>query len=180
MKIIQKYWLIIILGILAIASIVFKILLPTQVAPSENNWQGIEPGKSNQKQVEKSLGSPLKKEELNNEVTYYYPYTEQNWPTKLRVGKDDSNVKFIETYFPPPEQDYKYFTEKFGNADKVLFGPHSQMGFSVYIYLQRGIALVANPESNLVFEVWYFAPTTLEQFKIISGIELTEEPLKQF
>lgn len=180
MKYLKKYWLIIVLAILAVFAIVLKILLPKQVAPLENIWQEIQPGRSDQKQLEKFLGTPLRADETNGEVIYYYPYTEQNWPTKIRVDQQNNKVKFIEAYFPPPEQDFEYFINKFGNADKVLFGPHAQAGFSVFVYLQRGVAIVANPQSNLVLEAWYFTPTTLNQFIQLSGVNLTEEPIIQF
>jgi hypothetical protein len=47
---------------------------------------------------------------------------------------------------------------KYGDADKVLFGEESVNGNHLFVYLEKGIAYIGNPDTGTLTEIWRFSP----------------------
>lgn len=177
---IKKYWYILALIVLALVSIIFKIIVSNLPSSAENSWNGIQPGSTSKTKLEKELGQPIKTDQTENNYIYYYASGTNNWPNKISLNKENSQVDFIEVFFPPKEQTYQSFVTKLGLPNLTLYGPHNEAGFQVFIFLDKGIAIIANPDSQVVLEVWYFTPTTSENFLSTWGKNLTDTLPKQF
>jgi len=178
---IKRYWYFAVLGFLVVVLGVSKILFKT-TAPiiiPENSWQGITPGTTTTEDLKKQLGEPLKTTQINGKNVYLYPSDTENWENEVTVT-DEQKVETIKRYFPSKEENYTSFINQYGPYDYEFFGPSYQAGFSVFVFLNKGVVVVANKESDLVLEVWYFQPTTLEEFLSLLGKDLSQTPPKLF
>jgi len=182
MNFLKKYWLLIFLAFLATVLLIVKILLKTaQTLPvGENSWKGITPNISTKNELEKNLGQPINLEKKEEQTILYYPSENEDWPAEIYVSNKNNKVELIKNLNPFSNENYQYFINKFGPPNKELFGPHQGAGFSVFVFLDKGVAIVSNPESGIVLEVWYFSPTTLENFLKFFGKELTLTPTERF
>lgn len=185
MKFFKKYWYFVLLAFLVTTLGILKlstktVVIPPSLPPTENSWNGIVPGSSSIQQVEKTLGQPIKIERVEGKTIYLYPSEIENWPNQIFVSEQNNKTEGVKRFFPPKEENYSFFINKYGNPDKELFGPHSQSGFSVFVFLEKGLAIVANKKSDLVLEIWYFSPTTLEEFLASWGKNLSEAPTNLF
>lgn len=177
----RKHYLTAILLIIIVILTGLKLLFGSTITKKQDNtFQNITPGKTSQKNLEKNFGKPVLIEPLGNNDVYYYPVETQNWSNLFYVNKDKQTVDLIKNYSPGKEESYQSFINRFGNPDKKLYGPHAQNGFFVFVFLTKGVAVVANPDSGLIMEIWYFAPTTNEDFMIKYGQGLSTILPEQF
>lgn len=157
---------------------VFPTPLPTPTISYRSNWKNIYPGITPLSEIESKLGKPSKTKMLQNEIVYSYPSENKNWPDQVFVSKENNQIVLIKTYFP--KENYDYFTNRYGQSDKEMFGPHSQAGFSTFIFSNEGLAIVAEKKSKKVLEVWYFRPADIENFLQTIGKDLQSNPPEQF
>ena len=94
-----------------------------------------------------------------------------NWRTRLCQTK---------RFFPDKKETYSGFIKKYGQQNRVYFGFHSQSGFDIYAFFNKGMAIVANPQSDIILEVWYFEINNQEVLININQEEISEEPKKIF
>ena len=186
-KFIKEHWFLIFLAFLATVLVTLKFLIyitPIPLQPSSvsqsNTWKEIVPQVSTSKDLQKILGQPIDIQKEKDLVVYFYPSETENWPTKIYVSETTQKVTLIKRFFPSPSETYQSFISQFGPPDKELFGPHQGAGFSVFVFLKKGVAIVANPNSGMILEIWYFSPTTLEDFLSSWGKDLTSTPPERF
>lgn len=188
---IKKYQLLIflsfLLGILIFIKIFLRVsetgnisplLTPTPTISISANLKDIIPGKTTKNELDNKLGQPIKIEESLNYDVYSYLSENKNWPNQIYVPKKEDKVSLIKEYFP--QEKYSQFIEKYGQPEKELYNSHSQAGFSVFVFAQKGVAITADSNSEIVLEVWYFSPTTLEDFLSTLGKDLTLSPSQRF
>ncbi len=180
----KKYWLFVLLAFLISVLIALKIILvinpPPPPLPEPNHWEGISPQLTTKKDLEKKLGQPLSTGQEEGFLIYYYPSQTPGWPTKVYLSFQENKVELVKEYFPGPVKTYNQFMEKLGTPDQELYGPHEGAGFLVFVFNQKGVALIANPDSGLVLEIWYFTPITLGEFLETWGKGLSLTPSKLF
>lgn len=180
MNFLKKYRLFIALLLLLIILLVLKIFIKTAPQSAENAWGNIIPGKTTTAQAVKELGKPLNEENIEGKTVYLYPSETQTWPTQVFLTENKKLVLGIKRFFPSKEETYQSYLQRFGSPDKQLFGPHSPAGFLTFIYLAQGMAVVANPESGIILEVWYFPPADLNTFLANWGKDLHDTLPQQF
>jgi len=61
-----------------------------------------------------------------------------------------------------------------------LYGPDSVNGFLTYVWLKQGLAVVANNQSGIILETWYFSSMTNDEFLKEAGKNLSKTPLEFF
>lgn len=155
-----------------------------QTEPSPNpvkqaNYQSLVPGISNKNNVIEKLGEPDKTEDNGN--TLKYTSSNPNVPNEVVIKED--KVSIIKEAVTLSDKIYISDIEnEYGETDSKLYGPHSQSGFDLYVLPKNGIAFVGNKESGLILEIWYFPPTTFEEFKreYTSQYNYSSTPSRQY
>jgi len=179
----KKYWFLIFLSFLATILAFLKLLLHFTSIPetTKNTWNNISPGLTTKADLEKIIGKSTPWKQEGDFSIFLYPSENQNWPTEIYFSQKAKKVELIKEYFPKENKNYQNFINLYGQPDKELFGPHQGAGFSVFVFLKRGVAIVANPESGLILEVWYFPPNiSLGDFIEKFGQNLQQAPEVKF
>jgi len=180
----KRYWFLIFLSLLATILAFIKLLLYFTPAPEtipKNVWNNISPGSTTKADLEKIIGKGTPWKQEGDFLIFLYPSENQNWPTEIYFSQKTKKVELIKEYFPEESKNYQNFVNLYGQPDKELYGPHQGAGFSVFVFFKKGVAIVANPESGLVLEIWYFSPTTsFEDFIAKFGQNLQQTPEIKF
>jgi len=126
-------------------------------------WKGVLPGKTTITDVYQTLGPPLVTLSTADTTTLAYPTTNEHWSNDISVRQ--GGVVFIkERIFPLEAGSYEKRKVALTSSPVQLFGPDSNINIFLFVYLNQGIALSANPISNTLYEVWYFPPTDITGF----------------
>lgn len=177
MKNFKKYRIYVFLFTILVFLILVKLLVkPIEIKPQDNTFENITPGQTNQKTLEKTLGKPVKTESINNNEVYYYQTTKPNWADLFYIDNESKKISLIKNFDVKTEETYQFFIDRFGSPDNKLYGPDSQNGFFVFTFLNKGVSILANPNSNSILEVWYFIPTDINQFLLSFGQGLSLNP----
>lgn len=174
---IKKYWLFIALASIAVmlffARYIVKpeeILEPKGTAPS---WNEITPGKTKITEVEQRLGKPSSETRLGSKTLHTFPL-EEGGPSH-KVTTENEVVKLVkEQYYGDEKLDN--FKQRYGDPQTELYGPYESMGFKVYVFTKNGIALIASTNDGTILEIWYFEPTSIEEFVKNWGSNLSPQP----
>lgn len=168
MKIKYIIGIVIILFLISVGYIFYLLKKETKPAPSiptaiQNSYKSLTPGSSDQNEVVATLGKPLTENAQGKETVLDYP---SNSPArKDQVIIENNKVKIIkEVVTLKDNKKVSQFTKTYGTAPYSLFGPDAQSGFYLYIYPDKGLAFIGNVPADLLTEIWYFTPTTIEQF----------------
>lgn len=159
----KRYWFVVMLAFIATILGIVKILFlqdePAKTpTTSQESWNGITPGKSTKQDVLSTLGEPLSQTPDGSTLFYAIPNSEQYHEVFLEGQKIDL-VKNKE--IAGNLSDYK---KKYGETEGEYFGPHKGVGYKVYVYASKGVALTAHQSDGGILEIWYFSPMTVQQF----------------
>ncbi len=123
------------------------------------SWTGIIPGQTTKKDVDKILGNPL----ITNGDTSDYKSSSQT--QNNRVTYENGKVVFIKHIITNADNPTTaQVTNDFGTSATRLYGPESSAGIYLFVYPDRGIAYLGNPQQKFLFEVWYFEPMGINDF----------------
>jgi hypothetical protein len=168
MKIKYIIVLVIILFLISVGYIFYLLKKETKPTPSipttiQNSYKALTPGTTDEKEVVATLGKPLTENTQGKETVLTYP---SNSPArKDRVIIENNKVKIIkEVVTLKDSKKVSSLTKTYGTAPYSLFGPDAQSGFYLYIYPDKGLAFIGNVPADLLTEIWYFTPTSIEQF----------------
>src|SRR3989344_4189570 len=162
---ISKNKLLVILLIILIISFILNLLLKKSpekkegLTPKQNQatYQSLVPGTSTKEDVLNKLGEPAKEEEAG-----LIEFKSSSSERLHQVTLEGNIVKLIkETVTLKDEKKINDIQKEFGKPRNVLYGDRSSAGFHLFVYPDKGIAYIGQPESDLLLEVWYFPPTTL-------------------
>lgn len=130
--------------------------------PLPSVYRGVIPGTSTVEEVVGSLGAPIRRDIYKNTSTLVYPSGLGNQPINVGVGLDNTIFLITEPVAPTVR-----FTQLVGTdtADLILYGLFEDEGFRLFIYLNKGVAFLANPTTQIVKEKWYFHPTNAAVFQ---------------
>ncbi|OGM56205.1 hypothetical protein A3E46_00695 [Candidatus Woesebacteria bacterium RIFCSPHIGHO2_12_FULL_46_16] len=150
--------------------------LPTPTPSAGAKYKFLIPGTSSRGDVLKNLGQPLNDEasELLN-----FKSNNPNLPHQAVVPED--TVVFIrEIITAKDKKTTEDITSQYGNAPYTLYGPASVNGFNLYVYPDKGIAYIGHVEESILLEIWYFQPTTIEDFQTrwAKGYSTTHRPIQ--
>lgn len=127
------------------------------------SWKGITPGKTTVQELQKSFGTPISSTTTGAGVVFLYPSENKYWNNEITAQQNE--VVFIkERAFPLTEGSYEERKKSLSSNFVQLYGPDSIIDIFLFVYPEEGTALLANPNKNVLYEQWYFPPTTLNQF----------------
>lgn len=134
---------------------------PQPTTPSQAVYEeSIIPGKSTKGDLVKKLGEPL--DSQGQKLMFKSNSSERNHEATVEQDK----VVFIkEIVTLKDEKRIDDIQKELGEPEHFLYGPQSVGGFNLYIYAENGLAYIGHPETGLLFEIWYFPPTTFDEFR---------------
>jgi hypothetical protein len=145
---------------------------PTPVISSL--FQNISPGITTESELVKTLGVAISIITRGEKKIYKYPSIASNVMTNIDVNKGGVVEKMVEPL--PPGIKFNNISAPLGQGDFELYGVLERSGFRLYVYLSRGVALLANPETQEVSERWKFQPTTASLFLQSLAPNMTTKP----
>ena len=117
------------------------------------------PGETTEQEVLQDFGRPVASE--GGALQYKSTSTNRNNEILIQKGTV-SFIKEIVSY-----KDTKKLSDlvnQYGESG-YLYGPDAVNGYFLYYHPELGVAYLANPITETVLEIWYFSPTTIENFK---------------
>lgn len=133
-------------------------------------------GKTTQDQIER-LPSQQNKETLkNSDIQYSFPSLIEQRPNQIIIHNNLAVFERIAVPGNPQEKGYakiSEFSKEYGEEDQIIdgsqfFGPFT----STYIYSSKGFAILGNPNTDEVYEIQVFLPTTVEDYSKTYGDDL--------
>lgn len=146
--------------IVAVALVVIFYILSmskksTDTAPAGNYGKisEIEPGKTTYQEVILKIGQP--KSQTDNILTY-----PSKSLTRDNVIKTQGNIVSIVKEMIAYSENRKTLEIKstYGDPEYTIYGPDSVNGNYLFVYPQKGIAFIGNPETESMTEIWHFTP----------------------
>lgn len=156
-------------GALLISLTIFALFIislnqnKTLKEPSGTAWQeDIFAGTTTKNELELKLGPPTKIEEREASTSYFYTSTDQFRPHEIKITNDIVNL--IKEQVPDQDKgNLSDYIQKYGQPEVILFGPHGTFSPG-HFWGQKGLLVFANKFDGTIVEIWYFKPTTLENF----------------
>ncbi len=152
---------------LVISMFIFLRQKPTQL-PILNReiqvWKNFQPGKTTKSEVVNQLGEPKTETKINGNILDSFS---SESPVRLhQVIFDNQNVSqvFKKIMTANDKATPKDIIQIYGDTTNILYGIDAINGIYLYVYPDKGIAYVGNNQSNTLFEIWYFTPTSLDNF----------------
>lgn len=120
-------------------------------------------------EVEKIVG--LQKKEIlpNGENQYFFPSELPARPNLVRADKN--GVVFFERELVPSDPSSpgyvktSQYANNYGQPEKTIRGSfYYGWAITAYVYANKGFALVGNPNTDEVFEIHIFSPTSVDEY----------------
>lgn len=146
------------------------------IPPSGASFRSLVPSLSSKKEAVETLGTPLNNIESD---TLSFKSNNPNLPHQVVVP--DETVLFIkEVVSLADKKTTEDITGVYGETPYILFGPDSVNGFNLYVYPDKGLAYLGHVEEPVLLEIWYFQPTTIEDFQVrwAKGYSTTHRPIQ--
>lgn len=181
---VKEYWMLIMIGVaivLYIVSLFVKGPPGTGVSPTPtpNNkvatYKNIVPGTSTEKDVTSVWGRPVTSETSNGQTVSDYRSTNQyrfhqviytNGTAKLLKEIVNSNDNI----------NSDYITGTYGTTKYKLYEKYPHSSFNLYVYPTNGIAYLGHVDGT-VKEIWYFEPTTFDNFVSLWAQDFSTTPV---
>src|SRR3972149_8738786 len=121
-------------------------------------FYNLQPGTSTKDDVIKALGYP-KKDSTSSATPVEY---DSKSPTRNNEVYFKDNVVSIIKHQVTVNDNIKIenIQSEYGKHEYKLYGPASESGFNLYVYLQKGIAYLGNEYTGEILEIWYFPKTS--------------------
>lgn len=167
---IKNYWLLVLIvlaSILFVANKFSKAPQKVSVSPTPTinkiaEFGEVLPGKTSVDRANELLGFPVKTEKTNKEDVFYYRTTNQYVDHK--IAAENGVVKLVkEAVNLEDNKNADTIRGVYGIAPYVLYEQSPNSVFNLYVYPQNGIAYLGGND-GYVFEIWYFEPTTINNF----------------
>lgn len=180
MSVFKKYWFLVLLAFVATSLVIINLFLPkketgpaTPTVNQESIWKGIIPGQTSQEQLINVLGAPDPKLSDFSTNTLAYPRQEGARPNEVIVEQE--TVSLIKEKVVVGI--YSDIKQKHGPSVADFYGPEQDAGFKLYVYNQKGFAVLASEGDGAILEIWHFQPTTIDKFLENSwAINLSTKP----
>lgn len=179
MVFIKKYWLFIILALVATLLVSLNFYLTQgrskEVAPPASSWRGVVPGETTTTDLYKTLGAPQSQRQVGDQTLLEYPRVGAARPNEVVI--ENNTVGLIKEKVSA--RNISEFKRLYGEPSGDFWGPYQESGFKVFVYAKQGVAVVASLGDGALAEIWYFQPTTLNLFLSTWGKDLTVEHTKE-
>ncbi|MEK7169014.1 MAG: hypothetical protein AAB778_03315 [Patescibacteria group bacterium] len=137
---------------------------PTPISNKQTaSYKNITAGEQfNENKINELIGYPVNSTISGEIKTNNYRSSNEYRNNELKIKK--GKVNFIrEVVNPDDNKKADDIRNIYGIADYVLYEKESNSFFNLYVYLKNGIAYLGH-EDGTILEIWYFEPTTLENF----------------
>ena len=174
---IRDYWYVFVFGFFAIILIfaqAIKLLTP-QIPIQENTWNNITPGYSTTQNMVEILGQPISQEQTDFGVRYSYESEFPTIPTKVETNLKQKVVFIKQRVAYDPELTLNKLQQNYGNFDFEINVPESHGAIKAFVFLQKGVAVIAHIADQSIEQVWYFEPTSKEKFLQNWGQNLSDQ-----
>lgn len=124
--------------------------------------------KTTESEIQKTYGIEKIRTLPNNTTEYILPSSFSKLPQQIIVKNGVVVYEEIVTPKDPTKEGFvrlSDFTRAFGTPDSDVRGS-KRYGWwmHTYIYPGKGIAVLADPETDIIYEIRIFVPTTLEEY----------------
>lgn len=171
---IKNNWLVILVILSLLLTIINKIIKGpasnrvVEITPTPSttiNYKAITPGKTSLDEAESILGSPLK--QTQNGDTILAEFASTNKYRNNFIYAQKGTVVLIKEMVivgdPQEARKAKDITSVLGTAPFRLYRQEPQSFIDLYVYPSNGIAYLGGEDGSLS-QIWYFKPTTIEDF----------------
>lgn len=154
-------------------------LTPTPTLFPLSLFGDVVPGTTSEQGVVTAVGPPLRVDSAGGTKTYIYKSGVGNKAVDVDIGTGGVVTRVITPIAPGVH--LNSFLRGLGADDLELYGTFERLGFRLYVYLQRGIAVLGNPTTQEASEYWTFQPTDASTFQttIATGYAPTFDENKQ-
>ncbi|OGD87499.1 hypothetical protein A2870_04080 [Candidatus Curtissbacteria bacterium RIFCSPHIGHO2_01_FULL_41_11] len=178
-KLIKSELLLIILGVLSITIFSIAVISFTKRGkappPAQTPWnENIYAGQTTKQELETKLGTPEKIEAIDEGVAYFYPTEDRYRPDKIEISGDTVSI-IKEQVLESEKGGLNNYLQKYGTPQAKLYGPFGTIAPG-HFWGNNGIIVFGNEHDGTIVEIWYFAPTNLENFLAQNTKLKTEEP----
>jgi len=169
-RFIKKYWLLILISLMASLFIVNNVLesrqpspnIPTPISTSTATYRSLLPGASTQDEVNELLGFPLKEGEQNGDKIAEYESTNK-YRNHIITFENGKIALVREIVNSTDGKNSDTITNEYGEPPYILYDQYPAATFHLYVYPQNGIAFLGHEDKTLL-EIWYFEPMTIDEF----------------
>lgn len=157
---------------------IFQQFIPIEEPPIQaNTWQGLTPGFKITPKLNSELGGPVVVKNLaaEKQQVSYRSEDFKVFYNEVIVDKDGV-VEFIKIPVAYTEtHTLSEYISLYGEQDFDLYDHRVGANIKAYVFLDEGLAVLANAETQVVEQLWYFEPTDKNMFMALWGSELSEE-----
>ena len=175
----KRYWFLGVLFLVALMLFLLKIFfdnLSQQGRTPLSSWRGVVPGKDKAEGLVNKLGAPRRQTFEDGKLALEYVRGEE---LESLVYIQNNTVDLVRDY-SSRDKKLAVFKNEFGRPEGEFYGPHAAAGFKVFVFASDGTAAIAKPDTGTVIEVWYFEPTSLQNFLSRWGTNFTTERAESF
>jgi len=157
-----------------------KASIPEPSIPSGTDQKAsfgeIVPGTTTSDQINELLGFPVSSTVSGN-ITVS-DFKSSNQYRTHQVELIDNGVAFVkEMVNPGDSRNSEDIRKTYGDDPYVLFEKSQQSPFLLYVYPNNGLAYIGHQDGTML-EIWYFVPTTIEDFMSKWAKDYSKEPSK--
>ncbi len=136
---------------------------PAISVPNFETWNDVQPGKTTFDELLQIKGGPLYLLQTGTTTTLFYPTSVSTRKTQVETA--NNQILFVkQLIFEDDPHSLRVLTEQFSTQPVILYGPDVYSSIFLYTYLEEGKAFLAREEDDIVYEVWYFPPSSLPEF----------------
>ena len=175
----KTHWRLIIFVPIIVSVLIFLIFIrflrgqTPQEEPRGLSWNGIYAG-TTKEELESKLGQPLKIEGQDGDTLYSYPSTNQYRPHQVELSQNTISI-IKEQIIGNEKGTLQNYIDSYGQPGSKVYGQHGTFAPG-NLWGQQGIIVFANDLEGTIVEIWYFQPTTLEEFLIQNPQIEKDEP----
>ncbi|EKE13433.1 MAG: hypothetical protein ACD_13C00018G0010 [uncultured bacterium] len=149
----------------------------TKIPETGASYNNLTPGISTEDDVIGQMGTAVKENRSDTITTLEYESNNPNFNNQFSM---DSGILTLVKQIVSSKDDVTIssINEKYGNYKNVLYKSSSYSGFNLYIYPDKGLAYIGHQGSGIILEIWYFKPTTFNEFKTSFGQAFSENPVE--
>lgn len=151
-------------------------ILTTSPTNKIASFNEISPGKTSIEKINELLGYPL--ESTRSGDLDISDYKTSNQYRRHRVYSKDGLAELIIEEIIDSSKTTDDIRKVYGIAPEILYEKTPLSTFNLYIYPNNGIAYLGHQDGTIL-EIWYFVPTTIEDFITKWGSGYSKEPSKE-
>jgi len=157
-------------------STILRVITPKNIPVQDNSWGQVTPGYSKISNAIEQFGQPIEQKTTAAGSEYGFKSDYKTMPHQIVTDKNGT-IKFMKQFITFDEKNIiDNYIKEFGEADLELVDKNTGDAFTAYVFLDKGLVLIAHISSKVVQQKWYFEPTTKEIFLQSWGSSLTTEP----